>query len=295
MEAVDSRFQRSLTIPTGATTGQRIVIDGTTGLITVYDSSGDPVVIIGGTNGPIISQDDAMTRFTELLSGAAFFGAFAAGVADVFDAGSIDYSEVNVGPVLKIPTLTLSSPLKASGGLTDDRVQFRLTPGFTGSGVGGGEGSTPMAVLIDSLGTADADLGLSGAAYKTDNFGVRIPWQVPSYNANWSGSTVFGTVSGAMQALQFSFDNEDHIEIGGCFTAAAGAGTAVCNVGPSYVPSLGQYPVTCFRISAGVATLSGFYISAAGNLNANGQFGSGAVAGAQYFIPNQIIPLGHLA
>lgn len=47
----NSQFDGTLTIPTGATTGERIVIDGETGTITVYDASNRVVAEIDGSVG----------------------------------------------------------------------------------------------------------------------------------------------------------------------------------------------------------------------------------------------------
>lgn len=46
-------FQSSLTLPTGATTGARIVLDGTNDEILVYNSAGQLVDTIGGPDGAI--------------------------------------------------------------------------------------------------------------------------------------------------------------------------------------------------------------------------------------------------
>lgn len=50
----DNSYQTILVIPTGATSGQRIVIDGTTGLISIYNSAGVLVDQFGGPNGAVI-------------------------------------------------------------------------------------------------------------------------------------------------------------------------------------------------------------------------------------------------
>src|SRR6266568_2216168 len=49
----------TLIIPTGATTGVRIVLDGTTGVITIYDAANVPVLRLSGLPNTIVAQDVA--------------------------------------------------------------------------------------------------------------------------------------------------------------------------------------------------------------------------------------------
>lgn len=49
---------RSLVLPTGVTSGTRIVLDGVNGSIVVYDSTNTPVLALGGSGGGIITIDD---------------------------------------------------------------------------------------------------------------------------------------------------------------------------------------------------------------------------------------------
>lgn len=118
-------------------------------------------------------------------------------------------------------------------------------------------------------------------------------WHNPSYNANWSGTTTFGTISGGLRTLQYRFDAEDNLWLNGCFIAAAGAGASVFNLPagpPSYRPATnGAFPVA-FISGGGVAGNAWMYVSAAGNLNINGQLGSAVTAGTTYYV-NGKIPL----
>lgn len=145
--------------------------------------------------------------------------------------------------------------------------------------------------------TAGMAAWLHGALlYATANGGVSTAetWHNPSYNANWSGTTTFGTISGGLRTLQYRRDAEDNLWLNGCFTAAAGAGSSVFQL-----PNTGYRPVTngafpvAFISSGGVAGNAWMYVSAAGNLNINSQLGSAVTTGTTYYV-NGKIPLGNV-
>lgn len=121
-------------------------------------------------------------------------------------------------------------------------------------------------------------------------------WQSPSYNANWAGTTTFGTLSGGLPSLRYRKDAEDNLWLEGCFTPSAGAGNSVFNLPagpPSYRPAAnGAFPVA-FISSGGVAGNAWMYVSTAGNLNINSQLGSTTTTGTVYYV-NGKIPLGNI-
>jgi hypothetical protein len=138
---------------------------------------------------------------------------------------------------------------------------------------------------------------INGAwVHSTVNGGVSTAqtWQTPSFNANWSGTTTFGTISGGLRTLQYRIDAEDNLWLNGCFTAAAGAGSSVFQL-----PNTGYRPVTngafpvAFISSGGTAGNAWMYVSAAGNLNINSQLGSAVTTGTVYYV-NGKIPLGNV-
>jgi hypothetical protein len=118
-------------------------------------------------------------------------------------------------------------------------------------------------------------------------------WHNPSYNANWSGTTTFGTISGGLRTLQYRKDAEDNLWLNGTFTAAAGAGSSVFQLPAGYRPVVnGAFPVA-FISSGGTAGNAWMYVSAAGNLNINSQLGSAVTTGTAYYV-NGKIPLGNI-
>lgn len=68
-DAVDT-----LVIPTGATSGARIVLDGTTGEILVYNSANALVGTWGGPTGCLFDYESPGTRFAELCAAQLQFG-----------------------------------------------------------------------------------------------------------------------------------------------------------------------------------------------------------------------------
>jgi hypothetical protein len=143
-----------------------------------------------------------------------------------------------------------------------------------------------VATLVDVLGNAD----ITGAWTKSGE-----TWQTPTYNANWSGTTTFGTISGGLGALKYRKDAEDNLQVIGCFTPAAGAGSSVFNLPVGYRPAgvNWAFPVA-FISSGGTAGNAWMYISQAGNLNINSQLGSSVTTGTVYTI-NAKIPLGNIS
>lgn len=118
-------------------------------------------------------------------------------------------------------------------------------------------------------------------------------WQSPTYNANWAGTTTFGSLSGGMRTLQYRRDAEDNLWLNGCFTPSAGAGNSVFNLPAAYRPAVnGAFPVA-FISSGGTAGNAWMYVSQAGNLNINSQLGSTTTTGTVYYV-NGKIPLGNV-
>lgn len=118
-------------------------------------------------------------------------------------------------------------------------------------------------------------------------------WQTPSYNANWSGTTTFGGLSGGLRTLKYRKDAEDNVWLCGTFVAAAGAGSSVFQLPTGYRPAVNTPFPVAFISSGGTAGNAWMYASAAGNLNINAQLGSAVTAGTAYTI-NAKFPIGNI-
>jgi hypothetical protein len=269
-------FQSVIVLPTGATSGQRLVIDGTSDTITGYDAGNNVVLRISPASG---FQDIQGTTFAQLANGILFLANTSAytNPASLF----IGSDGLNVvGP-------------NTTGGTADAPPRLILTPGDNGGTV-----------------NAVAQIGVTTSATTTDLY-VNGPiinglqafpatWQTPSYAANWAGSTTFNATAG-FQTLQFRLDAEDNVWLYGCFQFNAGAGTDIFTLPAGYRPLVNraQVPVDFFDTSAAavdgrflqVLTTGAVSIGGGGGANI---LGTVAAAGDQFFL-NGKFPLGNIA
>lgn len=111
----NSQFTGTLTIPDGATTGARIVLDGTTGIITVYNAANFPVITIDGTSG-IVVQSGIGSLSTIALD---IFGRLFIGSGSWDNRGGIDISA---------SSMSIFTPSDNTG-TQDDPITFSMTPG----------------------------------------------------------------------------------------------------------------------------------------------------------------------
>jgi hypothetical protein len=170
--------------------------------------------------------------------------------------------------------------------------------GYAPAALIGLSGSTGIFASSPQSVEPDASTWVRDAAIAaTNNANVWTPetWHAPTLNANWSSTTVFGTISGGLQAISYRRDAEDNLWVCGCFKAAAGAGSAVCNFPAGYRPlnDNNAFPVA-FISSGGTPGTAWMYVSMAGNLNINSQLGSAVTANTTYYV-NAKIPLGNIA
>jgi len=283
----ENDFQTIITIPTGATTGARIVIDGITGTITVYDSAGNPVDIIGGPTGSIISQNDAQTLFTELLAGQALFGPLPL----TGEAARITYFLATIG-AFTVPELILRSPVGTFEQPGRNPLIMTMIPGGDVTNPGGGVAVTPMIQLLDGDGLSAADVSLSGAIYKTDDVGNPLVWQTVANGGIVLGSgwATDSNVPGA-QKLQYRIDAEDNLVITGvCHTTSATPSTTLFTVVAPYVP-LHLQRCTVETSVSGVQTLGRVSIS---SVTGNVDLTPALTASGVDLYCNITVPLGNL-
>jgi len=218
--------------------------------------------------------------FAALNSGAAYFGLTADGYTT---AGLVGLSGAD--------KVFATSPTSAS---KPDPATYALVDGDDTTTPQSASGYPHIDIGASTNGVA---AWLHGAMlYATANGGISTAetWHNPSYNANWSGTTTFGTISGGLRTLQYRRDAEDNLWLNGCFTAAAGAGSAVFQLpNTGYRPATsGAFPVA-YISSGGTAGNAWMYVSTSGNLNINSQLGSAVTTGTTYYV-NGKIPLGNV-
>lgn len=164
----NDQFDGTLVIPTGATTGPRIVLDGTTGIITVYDAANFAVAIISPTDGFLTQSatgevgqvDQGVVRVgssawdneaslsvqASLANGglSTFLGsatdvlgpgnALVGLTLDPGDASGFPYATAEFStPADTTPTLFLIDNVDQGRGLTDHTARTTNTAGVTGT------------------------------------------------------------------------------------------------------------------------------------------------------------------
>jgi len=135
-----------IVLPTGADTGARIVLDGNTNVITVYDTNNLPVITISaGASPSIVVGNDPVQAVIKMLSflGAAVLQFDTNGPTPIAAHGQISALEANIGP--GIPPNQLNFNIN---GPTDNGA---LTPQFQLQKIVGGNRAGLLAVELFTL------------------------------------------------------------------------------------------------------------------------------------------------
>ena len=253
-----------------AATGGRIVLDGARDAYFLYDSTGALILSMAPAPG------------TDALG-------------NPYPAGL----NVSGGNLINIPAPLPGSVALTSEAYGDAFARFNLLVDGTHTW-GGGTAAADTNLYRPFTGQLQTDgkLGVTGILKAgtwvvKETAGSDEAWQAPSYAANWSGASTFGTLTN-LQALQYRADAFDNVVVGGVFLAGATTpGTAIASVGGAYTPKKkSALPIT--RLSAGVATSGSCYLSQTGNLALDSQLGPTPVASAVYIIAPTAVPLGNL-
>lgn len=262
-------------IPTGATTGARIVFDGTTGLILVYNSSNVLVDSIGGPAGDIIQS--GTSRSVGIQNGFLTFFTPGTDVNGLIFAGSPG-------------SLTLESGRSAP---TKSVVFLELNEGP--QAIVGPTGTEPYAQFYDNTGSSVVSVLVSGAVVATTINGGRETWHVPGAVANWvPGSSAGG---GVYQNIQYRHDSENNVIVQGAIhaTAAFAAGNrSILTLPVGYRPAKVFNGCDIFHTNAadaGVVDYIRWNISTGGNFSISS---TAAFAINDNLYIYAVIPLGDL-
>jgi len=278
-------YQQVLTIPTGATTGARIVINGITGTIQVYNSSNVLVDTIGGSTGAILSTDGS-SKFVELNEGQILVGPYSGGTPDEFSAAVFAYTSTP-----SIDYLSVISPIDNANVGHNDQASMLLQAGAPGIGNGGSGQGNPAVVFIDELGTSAQYMQISGAIIKTGLTGTSdFVWHPAVAAANFS-----------IIDLQYRLDAEDNvIYLGqvtytGLTTSGAGAQIITTAAPANYRPKH-QWKFPVVPNSGSGVTLGSPVCQA--NINTDGTVGlqySGVLTNGTRILIAAQAPLGNIA
>lgn len=197
-----------------------IVLDGARDAVFVYDASGTLIASISPTAGTDSHGNQYLAGITTYIGGVGagfvqmynntlLFGEVLAGVPDTADAsqliagsGEMDfYSGKNAAP-------------------NNDQVKMSLFGGQ--GGLQTGNTLNPIAQLLDTFGTSDIDLWISGSIIKTNKTGGIYTLQTPTMASGYTNVN-----------LTYYADPLDRVVYDGYFTqnnAQAAAGGAVVTV-----------------------------------------------------------------
>lgn len=318
-------LQTSLTLPTGATSGARIVLDGTSDLISIYNSSGTLVDTIGGANGALTigatsgghfvfdPTVNTLTAFDNVGHLSASWDV-SSGIITYLDNTSLSFVQIgnqaislgNITSAGMLPTASQISaaahilPVNATLDITSlvqvptapDSARIGLEPGTAATVTG----STGPVVTIDSpvSGTV-TDLWVTGSIIKTNtsNFNLPYTWQLPTAAANFQ---LGSTASANYQVMQYRFDAQNNLIVEGAMSAtnnlAAGAYT-LFTLPAAYRPQ-------AIHATAGIHASGGDVTKATIRVNVDltgavGIYTTSAIAINDNFYWSITVPLGNIS
>lgn len=264
----------TFTIPTGATTGARIVFDGTTGLIKVYNSSNVLVDTIGGPAGDIIQSGTA--RSVGIQNGFLTF----------FTPGS------NVNGLLYAQFAGNMTMDSGTSGVSKISSRFELNEGDQAITVPGT--TEPQFQFFDNTGSSVVSGLVSGALQHSTINGGTEAWQTPTMAANFA---IGSTASATYQNIQCRKDVQNNLIVTGALhaTAALAAGNRVIFTIPAgYRPLKAFNGADIFHTTAADAPVAD---TIRWNIAASGSFAIGNTAAFTLndnLYINACIPLGNI-
>lgn len=287
----------SLTLPTGAITGARIVLDGTSDTILIYDSSNNLIASVAAASGTDSSgqgyvqgvgvYNRGSNTYLQELAGGILLGSISGGIPlSAFLASVIE--DPTTGE-LAVRSGTLAGSTEAAS--------VTLWPGTVGTPTG--QAATPHVNITERTGQGPVDAWMVGGTLlyaSTDT--TPEQWQVvgvgsaPAYAANWSAATNVSGVTPILP-LQFRKDPLNNTVLYGAFTCAAGAGATVCQLPSGYYDTAHQSAFPMIeRPAAGLPFTIGLgYVSTNGFLHVDVGAGFSRNAGDVLFV-NTTIPIG---
>jgi hypothetical protein len=178
----------------------------------------------------IISYDEVNFQFSQLQAGKLLVGALSGGVGSAPDTA--DATVVTTGGNTGVTSFIGS----VQGGTSfTDPPEFQLNAGQPSKGTG--SGLNPFIRVIDTAGSSDVDVLVSGSVIKAADLGGAATWQTPTYNAGWAA----GDVGGILRPLQFRLDAENNLQIAGTMHTTSNTPSTFAFVLPTaYRPTTNQ-------------------------------------------------------
>lgn len=294
---------RKLVLPSNATTGARIVIDGNSNAILIYNAANqltEAISPVAGTDAAGNAYPSGYTAFNPAATPISFTNIKDGIMYQGFipNAGTQpDFTHISFLEAASQTTAIYQSPWTAGNA----PIQELYT-----AGTGSAFGSTAPSLQIQSGGAGNfpVDAVLLGALRGGDPVNGAYTWQTvnptggatPAFNTNWSSNSLFNGQS--CPALRFRIDNENNLWVYGQFLAGAvvpGTTVFVLPVGfrPVAQAGGGNFFMDCMRLSGGVVTKGMLRADTSGNIVVANANGLGLAANDQFFV-NGKVPLGEL-
>ena len=208
-------YQSTFTLPTGATTGLRIVLNADLGAIFMYDSTNFLVASIAVAAGidpygnnyvaGFTSYSFSPTTFTQIDDGFLRVGQRGVGGPDLAEAGEV-VSAFGGVTLYTSGTQTPTSP---------DAVVMELISGADNQTLGSASG--PVSQLRDADGLSAINASVAGAWVRSTLVGTIEKWVFPGLNAGFT-RVGFANEFG----LQYRIDAEDNLIIVGSVSDTVG-------------------------------------------------------------------------
>lgn len=282
---------RKLVLPSNATTGARIVIDGNSNAILIYNAANqltEAISPVSGTDAAGNAYPSGYTAFNPAATPISFTNIKDGIVYQGFIPNATtqpDFTHISFLEAASPTTAEYQSPWTAGNA----PIQELYT-----AGTGSAFGSTAPSLQIQSGGAGNfpVDAVLLGALRGGDPVNGAYAWQTPSYNANWSGTNTFNGQS-TVPTLRFRIDNENNLWLYGAFLAGAVApGTTIFVLPAGFRPvSQGggsNFFVDAARVTGGIFSKGNLRIDTSGNVVTANANGLGVAANDQFWVNGKI-------
>ena len=212
---------QSLTLPAGALSGQRIVLDGNTGLIQIFDSAGLKRIELGQTDGIRLSTGDASENVSGHINAVVVGAGASRRLTLLFDSPQF--------AGLALPTVLLES--QSFDSTIPTKIQY---VGAVHDFIDAGDGGPDIMLKNRTI-----PRGLIDRATRTTN--LALSTTIGTYTTVMTG-TAFTAVSGRRYKLTFYGGDNLLIAAGaageefrGKFQVSVNAGAFADVTGPSYL------------------------------------------------------------
>lgn len=282
----DNTFETDMTLPSGATTGARIFLDGTAGTILVYDANNVLIASIAPMNTNDAAGNTVLQGITDYGQG----GQFARLLENALQLGfigapdTVAYGEIQAGST---SIAEFTSPRSTGWPVP---VTLTLASGATGSTTG--TAGYPLAKI------QDADLMVAGGTVIP---GIEVPfqgitpetWHRPTLSAGWAPGS---TAAARYADIRYRLTGLDSVHICGALhsTVARAAGPyGLFTLTGAYVPK-DLYPDNGDHVSSTDAWKTSIRVNVDSLGGAVGISTNAAIAIGDNFYINTIVPLGNI-